>query len=295
MPQLRSLERRLLRVLSRRAAPGAPNWDFLERWVFPSVDPAELDSYESEWFTDAGLDLRRDEQIERLRRWEENRPLFDRLRSDPRINPLRADEDVIRNGWYPTPDAETYASMIAERRPARIVEVGGGFSTLVARSTIEHLGLDAALIVIDPEPRTDVRDAADELILDQVEHVSASALLGEGDRTRFLFVDSSHIARTGGDVPYLFNAVIPELAPGTSIHVHDVFLPYEYPPHYQGRLYTEQYLLHALLAGSDAFRIVFAGAYLAHAAPEQMSALFGPTVPRIHGSSAFWFEVSAGT
>ena len=34
---------------------------------------------------------------------------------------------VSSNGFFLTPDAEVYASMILDRRPRRIIEVGSGF------------------------------------------------------------------------------------------------------------------------------------------------------------------------
>lgn len=274
MLALRALERRLLRVLAARA------------------EASDFGSYEVELFTDAGLEFALEEQRNRLTRWEQYQPLFEFLRSDPQINRDALGSSFIQNGWYPTPDAEAYAAMIAECRPARIVEVGGGFSTMVARRTLEYLRLDASLCVIDPEPRTDVRECADRLILEKVENVPATEFVRDGEQPFFLFVDSSHVTRAQGDIPYLYNSVIPRLPSGTSVHVHDVFIPYDYPPRYRARLYTEQYVVHALLAKTDAFGIVFAGRFLGHAMPEAMTRAFGATVPSPHGSAAFWFDVT---
>ncbi len=63
---------------------------------------------------------------------------------------------VSSNGFFLTPDAEVYASMILDRRPRRIIEVGSGFSTLIARKTIQHVGYPTKLVAVDPYPRTNV-------------------------------------------------------------------------------------------------------------------------------------------
>ena len=78
--------------------------------------------------------------------------------------------------------------------------------------------------------------------------------LGAGD---ILFIDSSHTVRIGGDVVHLFCEVIPRLAPGVIVHVHDIYLPYEYPRAWVEQLrwyWAEQYLLQALLAGNPRLR-----------------------------------------
>ena len=44
-----------------------------------------------------------------------------------------------------------------------------------------------------------------------------------------LFIDSSHEVRVANNVAKLFCVTIPSLAPGVVIHVHDIFLPFDYP------------------------------------------------------------------
>ena len=114
--------------------------------------------------------------------------------------------------------------MIAIGRPPRIIEVGGGFSTLVARSTLDQLGLDTELVVIDPEPRTDVSEAASRVIRQRVEQAG----LTESDfpPSSILFIDSSHILRTGGDLPFLYCHLLPSLPSDVAVHVHDIYLRY---------------------------------------------------------------------
>jgi hypothetical protein len=240
----------------------------------------------------AGLDLRLADQLERLARWRESYPrVFDDLRRDPRINTQCQGKPYVHNGTYPTPDAEIYAAMILDFRPRRIVEIGAGFSTRIARRSVHFLSERCPITVIDPQPRTDVTGDADEAVLRPVEETSVTALL-QGERS-LLFIDSSHVTRCGGDIPYLYNVLLPDVPAGTVVHVHDVFLPYDYPIQYQKRLYTEQYVLHALLAHGERYRVVFATHCMSRQHPDAMRAAFGDIVARedpYYGAS-FWFEV----
>ena len=91
----------------------------------------------------------------------------------------------------------------------------------------------------------------------------------------------------------LFNQVIPSLPPGVLVHVHDICLPYDYPAEYQRRLYTEQYLLQALLAHSPRYRIQLSTHGLCRNAPARVQREFGPAAASdpLHFGGALWFEV----
>jgi hypothetical protein len=51
------------------------------------------------------------------------------------------------------------------------------------------------------------------------------ALFGELQAGDILFVDSSHVIRPFGDVLTEFQSIIPNLASGVLVHVHDIFTP----------------------------------------------------------------------
>jgi hypothetical protein len=82
--------------------------------------------------------------------------------------------------------------------------------------------------------------------------------------------------------------------PGVLVHVHDIFIPFDYPPAYQRRLYSEQYLLFALLAGGDRFRVEFATHYMVRQHGDAMRARFGPVVgvDPLHFGGSLWFSVN---
>jgi hypothetical protein len=79
-----------------------------------------------------------------------------------------------------------------------------------------------------------------------------------------LFIDSTHALRSGSDVQYEFLEILPRLAPGVLVHVHDVSLPLPYPKvYYDTQTYwNEQYLLQAFLAYNSRFEVVWAGNYM---------------------------------
>lgn len=238
-----------------------------------------------------GIDLRHGDQVERLARWDGvHEELFADLRADPALNPGDDGRPLVQNDFYGTPDAEVYAAMIGDVRPEAIVEIGAGYSTLIARRTIERLGIDARLVVVDPSPRTDVAPYADELIRAPVEQVDAGRL-ALGGRS-ILFIDSSHVVRAGGDVPHLFNEIVPALPAGAVVHVHDVFVPYDYPDSCRFRLYSEQYVLQALLSDSTRYRLLFATHMMCRREPDAMRRVFGNVArdPGLFGVS-LWFEV----
>ena len=86
-------------------------------------------------------------------------------------------------------------------------------------------------------------------------------LLSAGD---ILFIDSSHTVTTGGDVPYLFLEILPRLNPGVLIHIHDIFLPFDYPEQWvlEDWGWTEQYLVHAFLSYNQTFEILWPASYV---------------------------------
>lgn len=288
------LVRRAVKALVPDLVRDADLGQYARDWVLPRQGgPADRSPHvPATWVGRLGIDMEDEPQLARIRRWETSyADLFASLREDPRINTQCRGRSWLHNGTYATPDAEIYAAMILDYRPTSIVEVGAGFSTLIARAAVTRLASACAITVVDPEPRTDVGGAADIQIAECVEALPTDRL-PFGERT-LLFIDSSHIARPGGDVPYLYDVLLPRCPVGTLVHAHDIFVPYDYPRRYQERWYTEQYVLHAMLAHSPRYRVVCATHYMSRQYPEVMRRTFGDVVGRddgYHGAS-FWFEV----
>ncbi|MDX2483913.1 MAG: class I SAM-dependent methyltransferase [Pseudodonghicola sp.] len=177
------------------------------------------------------------------------------------------------NGYFDTPDAEALYLMIRRFSPKRVIEVGCGNSTRITRQAIIDGGLNTQLTAVDPWPRADIADVVDRFEQATLESVDPALFAGlqAGD---VLFIDSSHQVRMSNDVAHLFCRIIPALAPGVVIHVHDVFLPYEYPKRffYDCPSWGEQYMLHALLQGGG-FEILWPGYLLQRGRADAVAAL----------------------
>ena len=192
------------------------------------------------------------------------------------------------NDYFRTPDAEILYLMVRLLSPKRIIEVGSGNSTRIIRQAIVDAQLDVVHLAIDPEPRSDITGLAGCVRRQLLEEADVSTELSALDVNDILFIDSSHVVRVANDVSKLFCIVIPSLKPGVAVHVHDVFLPFDYPepfcalyPHW-----GEQYLLQAMLA-SRPRQILWPGYYIQKIKPELQSDL-----PFMNTGCAqsFWFR-----
>lgn len=177
------------------------------------------------------------------------------------------------NGYFDSPDADILYLMIRRFNPAHVIEVGCGNSTRVTRTALSDAGGAGRITAIDPFPRKDIADCVDVFKQAPLESVSADVFddLASGD---VLFIDSSHQVRMSNDVAHLFCRIIPALPPGVVIHVHDVFLPYEYPNRFfhDCPSWGEQYMLHALLQGGG-YEILSPGHFLQRMRPDALAAL----------------------
>lgn len=171
-------------------------------------------------------------------------------------------------GWFPRLDAAIAYTLVRERRPKRIVEVGSGHSTRFLARAAADAGLDVAITAIDPAPRADLARLPVRAVRTDVRAVDPAIFAGlqAGD---MLIIDSSHVAMPGSDVDLLFTLVLPDLPAGVLVHVHDVFLPEDYPADWRWRGYNEQLLAAALLTGG-LWRPLFASRYVATRMPGRL-------------------------
>lgn len=166
----------------------------------------------------------------------------------------------FRQGLFPRLDAATAYALARRYQPRRIVEIGAGYSTRFLATAIAEGGFDCRLTTIDPSPRKVVNLPGIEIIETTVQEAGQTPFddLSPGD---FLVVDSSHILMPGSDVDMVLNAVLPAAPRGLLVHFHDIFLPDAYPREWDWRAYNEQNAVAALLAGGEAFEVVFASHY----------------------------------
>lgn len=192
--------------------------------------------------------------------------------------------------WFPRLDAAVAYALVRRRAPARIVEVGSGHSTRVMARAIADGGLATILTAVDPQPRATLDGLPVRWAAGAVPGVGVAPFAGlaAGD---ILFIDSSHLLMPGTDVDFLFNRVLPDLPAGVLVHIHDVFLPDDYPAAWAWRGYNEQLAVAPLLTGRT-WRPLFASHFVAtrHAAAVQASAVGALPLPAGAFETSLWLE-----
>ena len=235
-----------------------------------SIDEATRD--ERRIFTDAprtlaGIELNEARQLETLEAFEH---LYSSI--DFPTNKAGTHRYFYENPAYSYSDAIMLHCMMRHIKPQRIIEVGSGYSSCAMLDTSErHLNPSVNFTFIEPYPellksllRTE--DLASISILEsrlQDVPINEFQQLNSGD---FLFIDSTHVSKTGSDVNYLLFDILPSLSDGVYIHIHDIFYPFEYPKEwvFGGRSWNEIYALRAFLQFNSTFTIEMMNTYLAH-------------------------------
>jgi hypothetical protein len=185
--------------------------------------------------------------------------------------------------WFPRLDAAAAYAMVRSLKPRRIAEVGSGHSTRFLARAVADGRLDTRITAIDPKPRASLAGLGIEWLATPVQRVAAFPPLGAGD---ILFIDSSHQVKPGSDVEFLLKAVLPLLPAGVHVHFHDIFIPDDYPPHWEWRRYNEQAAVAALIE-SNVFSVDFASHALVSRTPEKICGVLArlPLVPGAMESS----------
>jgi hypothetical protein len=226
----------------------------------------------------AGVDLQ----------WENQRQLFraisqfyNNLPFGDTVEKRKSHRYYYENGFYSYTDGIVLSCLLQHLRPKRLIEVGSGFSSCLTLDTNE-LFLDNSLecTFIEPFPsrlKENIRENDIEnvsIFETKVQDIEFD-VFRKLERNDILFIDSSHVAKAGSDVNYLFFEVLPRLNSGVWIHIHDVFYPFEYPEEWilGGRSWNEAYLTRALLTFSESFRIRLWGDAMCARYPEFINSL----------------------
>lgn len=213
----------------------------------------------------AGIEMNEAAQLELLGEFERLYPSID----------FPATRQASHRYWYENPaysysDAIMLHCMLRHFQPKRLIEVGSGYSSCAILDTRErHVPGLSELTFIEPHPQllqSLIRPsdrAAIEIVPTRLQDVPLERFrrLEAGD---FLFVDSTHVSKTGSDVNYLFFEVLPALHPGVHVHLHDISWPFEYQKDWVmgGRSWNEIYVLRAFLQYNAQFSIVLMNTYL---------------------------------
>jgi tetratricopeptide (TPR) repeat protein len=160
------------------------------------------------------------------------------------------------NTWFPPLDAMALQGFLKTSNPRLFIEIGSGMSTKFARRTVNAHQLRTRIISIDPEPRNAIDRICDKVIRAPLEQCPPR-IFDELESGDILFLDSSHRSFQNSDVTVFFLEILPRLKPGVVVHIHDIYLPFDYPSGHLARLWNEQYLLAtALLFGAQSFEVL---------------------------------------
>ena len=180
-------------------------------------------------------------------------------------------EFYMENGAFGSGDAEYWYNLIRLKKPKRIIEIGSGFSTRMARralkaNELEDTGYHCEHILIEPYEHEWLEELDVTVIREKVEN-SDMRMFEKLEADDILFIDSSHIIRPRGDVIFEYLEILPTLDVGVIVHIHDIFSPKDYPAEWivdEVRFWNEQYLLEAFLTSNSDWRIIGALNFLRH-------------------------------
>lgn len=202
------------------------------------------------------------------------------------------------NDFLPGLDIVGIYGMIAHHKPRRYMEVGSGNSTKVARKAAKDHKLDVQITSIDPYPRASIDHLADVVIRKPFESLTDYGFIVDGlEAGDILFIDNSHRVLPNSDATIFFLEILPLLKPGVIVHIHDVYLPYDYPQFMCDRFYSEQYMLAAfILANAQRYEPLLPNFFISEDA--ELSTLIAPMWqhPHLDGverhGGSFWMKIN---
>lgn len=195
------------------------------------------------------------------------------------------------NSQFSYSDAMAYYCMIRLSKPNQVLEIGGGYSSLIAKTAIEKNGF-GTLKIIEPFPRDFLHQLIGiellQVAFQDLDNEVLSNSIGDGD---IVFIDSTHSIKYGSEVLNIYLDFLHLIKSQCYVHVHDVYLPNPLPISYMldSQIYWgEQYLLYAYLLGNHRTQILFGSQFHVKNNPENLLDLMaGQYKP---GGASFWFK-----
>ncbi len=241
-----------------------------------------------------GLDLRIEHQKDLLRK-------FQAYRQDcPFLKDTAGLRYFADNTYFSIASAVLLYNMLVHFRPKRVVEVGSGFSSAVMLDTNQSRALGIKQFTfIDPYPDRlngllTSEDRKHCRVIQENVQTIPDEVFESLEANDLLFIDSSHVVKSGSDVVHLFSRVIPRIKPGVIVHVHDVYWPFEYPIEWirQGICWNETYLVKSFLQFNDQFRIFLFNDYCFKEQREELNACL--QLPITDAGSSIFFQRVCG-
>ena len=176
----------------------------------------------------------------------------------------------FENKFYSYTDGIVLYSLLRHLKPKSVIEIGSGYSSALMLDVNEHFfNNEIALTFVEPYPvrLNSLLKTSDKKQTNIVESFVQDVdleLFKTLKKDDILFVDSSHVVKTGSDVQHILFNILPILNSGVYIHFHDVFYPFEYPKKWvlNGFNWNEDYFLRAFLMYNNDFEIALFSDYL---------------------------------
>ena len=204
---------------------------------------------------------------------------------------------VWNNGFLPGLDIIGIYTILAKFKPKKYIEIGSGNSTKVAFKAKKEQGLNTQIVSIDPMPRAEIDNLADKVIRKPFENIDFN-ILNELNENDVLFIDNSHRILPNSDSTVFYLEILPRLKKGVIVHIHDIYLPSDYPQFMCDRFYSEQYgLAMYLLANPKKYATILPNYFISE--DSELSSIIAPiwehenlkNVEK-HGGS-FWLKIEA--
>lgn len=188
---------------------------------------------------------------------------------------------------YGLVEADFLYCFVRSKKPEQILQIGCGVSTAICLQAARDEGYSPKIVCIEPYP-TDflLRESQAgriELVARKVQDVSPDYVkrLCAGD---LFFVDSSHTLAPAGELNLIILEMLPQLEPGTYVHFHDIYFPYDYAPETVSSalfFWHETALLYAFLTMNREFEIAGSLSMLHHLRTAELPRYFPDIQPMV--------------
>ncbi len=213
--------------------------------------------------------------------------------------PLDGDKENPEEFFWKNPafsfsDAMAYYCVLRHFKPNHVVEIGSGFSTLIANQALRKNGI-GKITLIEPYPKEFLKslETVDTIIESFVQDIPIAEIIELVENSDVWFIDSTHTVKVGSDCLYIYLKIMPEISKDIIVHTHDVFLPFAAPIQFaldKHIYWTEQYLLYAYMLDNPKIEILFGSSYMEKLVPEAMKKLMSNKYPG--GGSSIWYRLN---
>ncbi len=234
------------------------------------------------------IQMRTEKQLELLKdleKYYEQQPFMQIAGTNLRYN--------FDNEYFSYSDGILLYSILRHIKPSRIIEVGSGYSSALMIDVNQYFFSGRMEITfIEPYPDRlqsllQTNDLSKYRILEERIQAIPVNVFKELEAGDVLFIDSSHVSKTGSDVNYLFFQILPILSKGVIIHLHDIGEDFEYPREivFSGKNWNESYLLRAFLMYNRDYEVLLHGPYMHARFPEAFNNM---SLASKNSGGSFW-------